>query len=64
MTSGIEFLQGIDMRGDETVNQHLNPLLQNELTAVNQYFLHSRMLKDRGLGKLGDNVSRDISDTI
>jgi len=42
------------MQGNDKVIDHLNKILYNELRAINQYFLHSRMLSDWGLDKFAD----------
>jgi bacterioferritin len=45
------------MKGDIKVIEQLNNLLAGELTAMDQYFIHSRMYEDWGFNKLYGNYS-------
>jgi len=52
------------MKGEEKVIQHLNAILANELTAINQYFLHSKMFKNWGLEKLAAREYKESVDEM
>ena len=52
------------MQGDPQVIRLLNKVLANELVAINQYFLHSRMYKDWGLKELADHEYEESIDEM
>ena len=52
------------MKGDSKVIDHLNKALYNELVAINQYFLHSRMFKNWGLKALAEHEHQESIDEM
>jgi bacterioferritin len=52
------------MQGDKKVIQYLNKALRNELTAINQYFLHARMYEDWGLKALNEKEYAESIDEM
>ena len=52
------------MKGDQKVIELLNKVIRNELTAINQYFLHSKMFKDWGLEKLAQYEYKESIDEM
>ena len=52
------------MADGDAVIQHLNRALRNELTAINQYFLHAKMMKDWGLETLGAKEHEESIDEM
>jgi len=52
------------MKGDDKVIGYLNQALKNELTAINQYFLHARMFKNWGLNALNEHEFQESVDEM
>lgn len=52
------------MKGDKKVIEYLNKAIRNELTAINQYFLHARMYENWGLNELNEHEYHESIDEM
>ncbi|MEN8259542.1 MAG: bacterioferritin [Pseudomonadota bacterium] len=52
------------MKGEKKVVEYLNKALSTELTSINQYFLHARMYKNWGFGKLNEKTYHESIDEM
>ncbi len=52
------------MKGNEEVLSLLNQLLTNELTAINQYFIHAKMCENWGYGRLAAKIREESIDEM
>ena len=52
------------MQGNNKIIEHLNKVLSNELRAIHQYFLHSRMLSDWGLNRFAQEEYKESMDEM
>ncbi len=64
LTFGKRSFINAGMPADNDIISHLNAVLKNKLTGINQYFLHARMLKSQGNVKLADYVFKASIDAM
>jgi bacterioferritin len=61
---GLSSVQWHPMKGNQTVLQHLNEALRDELTAINQYFLHAEMAENWGYKKYSKYIKKQSIDEM